>query len=136
MKNYPRVILLDDDQFALTIATKVVRDYIRRIEVLPFSACEEAIECLEADYSKGEFPETVLLTDLHMPGMDGFCLLDRIENASEAMKERLHVFVLSAAACPDEIRKVLAYRCVTGFYDKPLSMSKMARIMACVLYQL
>ena len=132
MKTFPRFILLDDDLFALTLAAKIIRDYSRRVEVVGFSACKEAIAYLEAGRFTCKHPEAILLTDLHMPEMDGFCLLDRMEKASREMKERLHIFVLSAAACPEEISMVLSYNCVTGFYSKPLSMDKIHHIMACV----
>jgi CheY-like chemotaxis protein len=135
MKNPPRFILLDDDLFALTIATKIIRNYNRPVEIISFSVSKEAIEYMEADSFKGNYPDTVFLTDLHMPEIDGFALLDRMENTFKAVKERPYIFVLSAAACPDEISRVLSYSCVTGFYNKPLSMDKMRHIMTCVPYQ-
>ena len=136
MKNPPRFILLDDDLFALAIATKIIRNYSRRAEIISFLTCKGAIEYVETDSFKGNHMDTIFLTDLHMPEMDGFALLDRMENTSKAMREQLHIFVLSAAACPDEIRRVLSYRCVTGFCDKPLSIEKMYRIITCVQYPL
>ena len=136
MKTFPRFILLDDDLFALEIAKKIVRDYSRRVEIISFSACKEAIDYMEANYFKVKYPETVLLTDLHMPEMDGFYLLDRMEKMPRAERLRLHIFVLSAAACPEEMKRVLSYSCVTGFYNKPLSMDKVRHIMDCVQYQL
>jgi len=87
---------------------------------------------MEAIYFKGNYPETVLLTDLHMPEMDAFVLLDRMEKIPRAVRERLHIFVLSAAACPDELKKVLSYSCVTGYYNKPLSMDKVLHLIKCI----
>ena len=134
MKNYPRFILLDDDLFALTIATKIIRDHCRRVEITSFTACKEAIAYLEAGRFARKHPRAVLLTDLHMPEADGFCLLDRMEKVPREMKDRLHIFVLSSEACPEEINRVLSYSCVTGFYNKPLSIDKIRHIMACVEY--
>ena len=126
----PRYILLDDDIFALAIATNVVRNHSRRAEVVGFSRCKEAIKYIEADYTKRKYPDTVFLTDLHMPEMDGFALLDRMENSLKAIRGQFHIFVLSAAACPDEIRRVLSYRCVTGFFQKPFSFDKMDQLVS------
>lgn len=136
MKNLPRFILLDDDQFALMIARKIIRDYNRRAEIISFSECKDAIAYLEAARFTRQYPDAVLLTDLHMPEIDGFCLLDRMEKKPKETRERLHIFVLSAAAFPEEVSRVLSYSCVTGFYGKPLSMDKIHHIMACVQYQL
>jgi CheY-like chemotaxis protein len=134
MNTTPRYVLLDDDIFALAIATNIVRNHSRRAEVVSFSDCKNAIEYIEAGYFKGNYPATVLLTDLHMPEMDGFTLLDRMEPMCKAKKGQLHIFVLSAAANPDEIRRVLSYSCVTGFYLKPFSFDNMNRIITSIQF--
>ena len=136
MKTSPRFILLDDDLFTLTIEINVVRNYRRRAEIVSFTRCKEAIEYLEADCRKSRYPDTIFLTDLHMPEIDGFELLARMENTFNKRRDQLHTFVLSGAACPDEIRKVLSYRCVTGFYHKPLSIDKLSQIITCVEFPL
>jgi CheY-like chemotaxis protein len=136
MKNSPRFILLDDDLFALTIANKIIRDYSRRAEIISFSAGKEAIEYIEADSCKRKYLKTIFLTDLHMPEIDGFELLGRMENILKMRRDQLHIFVLSAAACPDEIRRVLSFNCVTGFYNKPLSEDKIAKIISRVQFSL
>jgi CheY-like chemotaxis protein len=136
MKNSPRFILLDDDLFALTIANKIIRDYSRHAEIISFSAGKEAIEFIEADSCKRKYLKTIFLTDLHMPEIDGFELLGRMENILKMRRDQLHIFVLSAAACPDEIRRVLSFNCVTGFYNKPLSEDKIAKIISCVQFSL
>jgi CheY-like chemotaxis protein len=136
MKTSPRFILLDDDLFTLSIEKKVILNYCRRAEIISFTACKEAIEYMEADCYKSIYPQTIFLTDLHMPEIDGFELLDRMEKTFNRRRDQLHTFVLSAAASPDEIRKVLSYSCVTGFYHKPLSLEKISHIIACIEYPL
>ena len=134
MNMSPRYVILDDDIFALAITTNIVRNHSRRAEVVGFSVCKDAIKYIEADFTKPQYPDTVFLTDLHMPEIDDFALLDRLEKSYEAIRDRLHIFVLSAAACPDEIRKVLSYGCVTGFYSKPFSFDKMDRLVTTIRY--
>src|ERR1700743_35940 len=115
MKNYPRFILLDDDLFALTMAEKIIRNHCHCAEIISFSACKEAIKYMEAEDFVRKKTDTVFLTDLHMPEIDCFTLLDRMESTFLAMRDCLHVFVLSAAACPSEISRVYSYSCATGF---------------------
>jgi len=136
MKNSLRFILLDDDLCALAITAQIIRNYDRRAGIISFSACKEAIRYLEAGHFISKDKDTVLLTDLHMPELDGFALLDRIEGIFMAMTPRLHVFVLSAEACPAEIRKVFSYRHVIGFLEKPFSDTKIKQIIDCVRYPL
>jgi two-component system chemotaxis response regulator CheY len=135
-KNPSRFILLDDDLFALTMTEKLIRRYSRRSEIITFSASKEAIEYMEAEGFMKKNTDTVLLTDLHMPEIDGFELLDRMGNTFKAMRDRLHIFVMSAAACPDEIGKALSYSYVIGFLSKPFSDDKMEQLIDCVQYPL
>jgi CheY-like chemotaxis protein len=136
MKDTVRFILVDDDLCALTMATKIIRNNCRRAEIIPFSECKEAIKFMEAEDFIVKQTDTVLLTDLHMPEMDGFALLDRMENRFIAMKDRLHVFVLSAEACSAEIRRVLGYKSVIGFLSKPFSDTKIQQIIDCIQFPL
>jgi response regulator of citrate/malate metabolism len=136
MKNIPRFILLDDDLFALTLARKIIQNYSRCAEVITFSAAKEAMAYIATDDIIGKQVDSVFLTDLHMPEVDGFALLNQMENTFRALRDRLHIFVLSADASPDEIRKVLSYGCVTGFYSKPMSIDYIKEIIDCLQYPL
>lgn len=80
MKNLPHFVLLDDDMFALALARKVILNYNRHAEIISFSVAREAIAYIvpeDPDDLMGKQEDTVFLTDLHMPGMDGFELLDQ-----------------------------------------------------------
>lgn len=133
-KNTPSFILLDDDMFALAFAKEIIRSYNRRAEIITFPAAKDAIEYLRTEDLMSKCADTIFLTDLHMPEIDGFALLDRMESRFDAMRERLHIVVLSAAACPEEIIRVLSYSCVTGFLNKPFSRDKLEQIIECVLF--
>jgi CheY-like chemotaxis protein len=125
-----RFILVDDDLFALTLANKLIRDYNEYMEILTFSSAREALKFIIREYNlMKNIISTVLLTDLHMPELDGLALLDGIEKMDNALMGQLHAFVLSAAASPGEIEKVLSHNCVTGFYSKPLSIEKIEQII-------
>jgi response regulator RpfG family c-di-GMP phosphodiesterase len=131
-KNIRSFILLDDDPWALAFAKQIIRGYNRGAEVISFLAAKDAIEYMTTEDFISTCTDTVFLTDLHMPEMDGFALLDRMENRFNAMRERLHIFVLSAAACPEEVMRVSSYGCVIGFLHKPFSRDKLKQIIECV----
>jgi CheY-like chemotaxis protein len=137
MKKPLRFILVDDDLFALTLAEKLIQGFNKYTETITFSSGREALKFIIREHNliKNIIP-TILLTDLHMPEIDGLALLDSIEKMDKAIMDQLHAFVLSAAASPDEIKKVLSYRRVTGFYHKPLSVDKLSHIIRCVQYPL
>jgi two-component system chemotaxis response regulator CheY len=129
-------ILLDDDLFALTMAEKLIRKYCRRSEIITFSVPQKAIEYMESEDFMDKAMDTVFLTDLHMPEIDGFAVLDRMKNTFKAMGDRLHIFVMSATTCPDEIKRALSYNYVIGFLSKPFSDDKMEQIMEYIQYPL
>src|ERR1700754_3321067 len=128
-KKIPSFILLDDNEWALAFAKEIIRGYNKRTEVISFSAAKDAIEYMGAEEFMSTYTDTVLLTDLHMPEIDGFALLDRMEDRFNAMRERLHVFVLSATASQEEITRVSSYSCVIGLVSKPFSRDKLEQII-------
>ncbi|HTI07603.1 MAG TPA: response regulator [Puia sp.] len=133
-KKIPSFILLDDDSWALAFAKEIIQGYNRHAEVITFSAAKDAIEYMEAEDFMANGKDTVFLTDLHMPEIDGIALLDRMQSRFNAKRDRLHIFVLSAAACPEEIIRVSSYSCVIGFLNKPFSRDKMKQIAECIMY--
>jgi len=135
MKKPLRFILVDDDLFALTLAKKMIQGYNEYMEIITFSSAREALKFIIQEYNlMKNVISTVLLTDLHMPETDGLALLDGIKKMDNAIMGQLHAFVLSAAASPEEIEKVLSHNCVTGFYSKPLSIDKIDRIIKRIQY--
>ena len=130
-----RFILVDDDLFALTLTEKLIQGFNEYTETITFSSAREALKYIIREYNliKKIIP-TILLTDLHMPEMDGLALLDGIEKKDDAIMRQLHAFILSAAASPGEIQKVLSHNCVTGFYSKPLSIEKIEQIIKRIQY--
>ena len=130
-----RFILVDDDLFALTLVEKLIQGFNEYTDTITFSSAREALKFIvqEYDLMKNKIP-TVLLTDLHMPETNGFAFLGAIEKMDKAIMRQLHVFVLSAAACPEEIEKVLSHNCVRGYYNKPLSTEKIKEIIKRIQY--
>ena len=131
MKKPLRFILVDDDQFALTLAEKLIQSFDEYTETITFGSAREALKFVIREHN---LIKTILLTDLHMPEIDGLALLDGIEKMNNAVTGQLHAFVLSAAASPEEIEKVLSHNCVTGFYSKPLSIEKIEQIIKRIQY--
>jgi CheY-like chemotaxis protein len=131
-----RFILIDDDLIALANTERIIRKKGRRTEIITFTAAKEAIEYMDTEDFTRKDTDTVILTDLHLPEIDGFTLLDRMGNTFRLMRDRLHIFVLSAAAGPGEIKRALSYSYVIGFLSKPFSNDKIGQIIDCIQYPL
>ncbi len=89
-----RLMLVDDEIRVLEGLARVLRDRIDDIDIRCFTTGAAALEALTAD------PYDVLITDMHMPGMDGAQLLAKVH-------ER----------CPDVVRMVLS-----GHMDEQLAL--------------
>jgi len=133
-KNVPSFILLDDDAWALAFSKEIIGSYSRSAETITFTAAEDVIRYIGTEEFISRRKDTIFLTDLHMPGTDGFELLERMESRFNSMLAWFHVFVLSAAACPEEIHRVSAYPCVLGFFYKPFSRDKLEEMLTRIGY--
>jgi CheY-like chemotaxis protein len=135
VKKHLRFILVDDDPCALALTEKLIQNVSEYIETITFSSAGDALKFIIQEYNlMRDIVSTVLLTDLHMPETDGLALLDSIEKMDKAITGQLHAFVLSAAASPLEIEKVLSHNCVKGFYSKPISIEKIKQIISRIPY--
>ena len=135
MKKHLRFILVDDDPCALALTEKLIQNVSEYIETITFSSAGDALKFIIQEYNlMRDIVSTVLLTDLHMPETDGLALLDCIEKMDKAITGQVHAFVLSAAASPREIEKVLSHNCVKGFYSKPLTIEKIKQIISRIQY--
>ncbi len=80
MKKPLRFILVDDDLFALTLADKLIQGLNESSETITFSSGREGLKFIIREHNLiNNIIPTILLTDLHMPEIDGLALLDGIE---------------------------------------------------------
>jgi signal transduction histidine kinase/DNA-binding response OmpR family regulator/HPt (histidine-containing phosphotransfer) domain-containing protein len=66
----------------------------------------------------------ILLTDCHMPNLDGFELTERIRNAEKGTGNRLPVVAITASAMKEEVDRCYAAG-MDDFLSKPVEMQKL-----------
>ncbi|WP_165979355.1 ATP-binding protein [Paraburkholderia guartelaensis] len=91
----------------------------------------EAKDGEEALARLNEQPADLILTDLNMPGMNGYALLD----AARARHPHLPIYAVSSDALPEQIAQGRAF----GFADyltKPVPLAELARVLAAVSAQI
>lgn len=92
-----KILIVDDEPFVRDLLEKVLRRSGH--EVVAIATADEALAALEA----GRFD--LVLTDVVMPGMDGFDLLRRVKNSHPNIK----VIVLTGYARMQSISDFLLY---------------------------
>lgn len=91
-----RVLVVDDEALIGTLISEIVTHELHA-EALQVCSAEEAIEKLK----RGEF--SLIISDIRMPGIGGFGLLEWIEAERPALKQRF-LFITGHAGGPDADR--------------------------------
>jgi CheY-like chemotaxis protein len=108
------ILLVDDDPDARDVITAVLKRFQARVSVA--GSVEAALAQLEMI-----LPD-VIVSDISMPGEDGFSLIHRVQNLSDPAKARLPAIALTAHARPVDRDRTLA----AGYSDhvvKPVNPS-------------
>jgi CheY-like chemotaxis protein len=107
-----KILIVDDEQFVRDLLEKVLRR--RGHEVTVASDADHALQAFaQANYD-------LLLTDVVMPGMDGFDLLRRVKSAYPAIK----VIVLTGYARKQSISDFLLYG-ADEYLSKPFQVHEL-----------
>ncbi|WP_437678317.1 response regulator [Sorangium sp. So ce131] len=116
-----RVLVVDDDDDARELVSYVLED--RGAEVVTASSAEEALRLIRAQ------PPHLLLSDIGMPGMDGFELIRRVRALPPEEGGVVPAIALTAYAGVEDSRKAMR----EGYQmhlPKPVSASRLLRIIA------
>ena len=110
------MIVDDDDNFRTTL-----EDALEANDYIPFAvaAGDEAMAQLE----KGSFDAVV--SDIRMPGIDGFDLLKRIKKTYP----KLPVVLMTAYLSQKDIREALPHSGADGFLEKPFGVEQMVELL-------
>ena len=122
-----RVLVVDDNRTNL----KILGAMLRHWEMDPVLADNGELALVELSRAKeGSKPFTLILTDLHMPGMDGFSLVQRIRK-SRGLSAATIMMLTSAGHKGD------AERCrelnITAYLLKPIRQLELREAIAQVL---
>lgn len=86
-----RILAVDDEPDSLELVRRLLAE--RGAEVIAVASAEEALAC----FSEGELP-ALLISDIGMPGMDGYELIRRLRGEKQQSAEQLPAIALTAFA--------------------------------------
>lgn len=137
MTKGPEVILIDDDRCTLEIHKMVVKTVLPEVEIRPFLSARAALEYLrniETDGLVNGSGTGIIVSDLHMPVVDGFQFLDEFALLPPILYNRYKVFILSADARFADAKLLVQKPNLAGFFSKPLSVKKFVTLLRKVGY--
>lgn len=120
-------ILIDDSAFDLFIYEKLIIKSGIGNSVRPFNSAQDALEYLAGEGEK--LPETVILLDLQMPGMNGFEFIDQFDLLPEQIKDKIRIYMLSSTIDTRDIDKAKASASIIDLLSKPLEIGVLKTIL-------
>lgn len=121
--NMQRLLIVDDSKVIRVTARKILRDHFETVEAVDG---ENAWELLNS-----EAPFSVIVSDLTMPNLDGFGLLEHIRKSQQPHIRDLPVIVITGANDSDAVKQRASDAGATDFIGKPFdSVHLLARTQA------
>lgn len=122
-----RTVLIVDDNDCFSAALEVALLGIPELDVCTVGSAHAALGKLAEDPSVA-----ALITDLHMPRIDGFELITRVR--SDSRHERLPIMVISGDSdrtTPDRVRRLGA----NAYFSKPYSPQAVRHTLEQLLHE-
>jgi len=117
MRDFNKILLVDDDPIFLTLAELAIKKESDQVEIFKAMNGEEAINFLKSQ------SVDVIFLDLNMPVMNGWEFLDALPEIEDWGKE---VYVLTSSIDPSDQRKADENPLVTSMLEKPLDREKIS----------
>ncbi len=108
----PRVVLVVEDADDCSSTLEIALHAVKRLDVRFAQTAEDAMRVLERD------AVAAVITDLHLPSMDGFELVSHVRG--QARYARIPILVISGDADPETPRRALRLG-ADAFFAKPYS---------------
>ena len=122
-----RVLIVDDNRTNRLILDEILRSWRMRPTTAPGVA--EGLACLRDAAAQAD-PFRLVLTDVHMPGEDGFALAEQIR-ADDRLDSPV-VMMLTSGARPGDFERCHE-RDVNGYLIKPVKQSELLRTVSDAL---
>lgn len=125
-----RILLIDDDRIQL----QLTRDMLLSLNKADKEIIETIVCCRQPDEVFERIREEkfdILFTDIQMPAMDGFSLLDTLRNMPEEQAAAIPVVAITARAVPDD--EGFRSRGFAAVLRKPFSRKDIMHILSRTL---
>lgn len=115
-----KFLLIDDSSFDLFTQEKLLLRSGLTTEVITFNSAQLALDFLETQ--SAEMPETVILLDLQMPGINGFQFIGKYAHLPDELREKIKIFMISSTVDITDMEEATANPFIIQLLSKPLEI--------------
>ena len=126
MMNLERIILIDDNRVDNLVNQRMLASCGFKTQILIFENPREAFKwfCSDEGSNHEKARNSLVLLDINMPDLNGFDLLDKLENEHPSgFPDYLILMLTSSSDIADQVRASNFSR-VLGYFHKPLNPTK------------
>ncbi len=125
-KKFNKVLIIDDDQTSVFLTTILLGDMSIAREISTAFDGKEGLTKINqiCDHACACNEECLILLDINMPIMDGFEVIEQLQQIGRTKLVETNIVVLTSSSSPRDRDKMLGYR-VKGYIEKPISQEKL-----------
>lgn len=116
-----RILIVEDDPGHALLVERALRRGGLRNEILAFEDGGELLALLEAERDAGRGEPCLVLLDLHLPRVDGFEVLRRLQ--ADPTLQTARVVLLTTTADPEDLRRCRELGC-SHYLVKPIDFDR------------
>jgi CheY-like chemotaxis protein len=120
-------IIIDDSVFDLFTQEKLLLKSGLAKTVRPFNSASDAMEYLKL--SDETFPETVILLDLQMPGINGFEFTVHYASLPASLRDKVKLFMISSTVDIVDIEEASSNPHIIELLAKPLEITLLRELL-------
>ena len=122
----PRTLLVNDDPIQLAILAELAQQ--AGLEPLPFTSAETALS-----YMTQNDPPSLIITDVNMPGIDGWRFCRLLKSPDHAAFNRIPILVISATFSGDSPDRIAAEIGADAFLSAPVDRHRFISQVEAIL---
>ncbi len=124
-----RALIIDDDEINNFICIKNIRDANFAEHASFCLRGQEALDLLREASEKQEDVPDVIFLDINMPLMNAWEFLEEYKKLLPSLGKDVSLFILSSSVYRKDVDKSTTYDVVKDYLVKPLSKSKLEKLM-------
>ncbi len=119
-KKFDFVLLIDDDEPTNFLHKLIVEEAAITNNIIAVQKGSEGIDLLKSLLQKTEIFKGLVLVDINMPLMDGWMVIEELENFDAGLLSKMDIYMVSASENPKDFERIRNSSIIKGHMPKPL----------------